>query len=66
MDFWSKNYKMENHHQILHIGISQGSKFQLQETILIFLKQTCLPKKYFRSKIEKMNVTIESFILELV
>ena len=57
---------MENHHQILHIGISQSSKFQLQETILIFLKQICPQKESFWSKIEKMNVTIESFVLELV
>ena len=27
---------MENPHQILHIGISLGSKFQHQQTILIF------------------------------
>ena len=30
---------MENHHRILHIRISLGSEFQLQETILIFWKK---------------------------
>ena len=30
---------MKNHQRILHIRINQGSKFQLQETILIFLEQ---------------------------
>ena len=34
--FWSKKGKMENLLQILHIRISLGSKFQLQQTILIF------------------------------
>ena len=32
---------MENHHQILHIRISPGSKFRLQQTIVIFLEQIC-------------------------
>ena len=44
---------MENHHQILHIGISQGSKFQLQETILIFLKQIVPKKNPFGQKLKK-------------
>ena len=72
---------MENHHRILHIRISLGSKFQFQQTISIilgetdnfdFLDQVC-PKKvfpdekeYFWSKIEKVNITIEFCIFELV
>ena len=35
---------MENHYQILHIQISLGFKFQLQQTILIFWKKFA-PKK---------------------
>ena len=30
---------MKNHQRILHIRVNQGSKFQLQQTILIFLEQ---------------------------
>ena len=55
---------MENHHRILHIQIGLGSKFHLQQ--FCFLEQICPKKESFRSKIEKMNVIIESFILELV
>ena len=36
---------MENHHRILHIRISLGSKFQLQETILTFWKNFAAQKK---------------------
>ena len=58
---------MVNHHQILHIRISLSCKFQLQQTILIF--GTNLPEnESFRSKKKKkkkMDITIESFILEL-
>ena len=57
---------MENLHRILHIRISLGSKFQFQQTILIFLEQI-YPQKYpSGQKQQKMNITIESFILELV
>ena len=35
---------MENRHRILDIRISLGSKFQLQQTILIFWKKFA-PKK---------------------
>ena len=45
--FLFKRVKNENHHQILHIGISKGSSFQLQQTVLIFWnkfsKQMLLP-----------------------
>ena len=61
---WSTKGKNENHHWILHIRISLGSK-ALQQTILIL--QTNFPEKgYFRSKTEEMNFTIELFIFELV
>ena len=53
---------MENHHQILQIRISLGFKFQP----LIFFEQIFPKKEFFGSKIEKMNVTTESFILKLV
>ena len=48
--FRSKRAKNKNHHQILDIRISLGSKFQLQQIILIFWnkfpkKRTLLVKK---------------------
>ena len=64
--FLIKKRKMENHHRIIPIQISLGSKFQLQQTILIFWNRFAPKKIFFRSKIEKMSVTTESFILELV
>ena len=57
---------MENLHRILHIRISLGSKFQFQQTILIFLEQIYPPKYPFSQKQLKMKLTIESFILELI
>ena len=42
-----------------------GSKFQFQQTILIFLDRIFSQKGLLRSKIEKLNVTIESLILKL-
>ena len=42
--FLSKKGKMENHHRILHIEISLGSKFQIQQIILIFWNKF-VPKK---------------------
>ena len=57
---------MENNKRILDVRISLGSKFQLQQTILVVFEKICPPKKFFCSRIDKMNVTIESFILELV
>ena len=48
--FWTK--KKENYHRILHIQINLDSKFQSQQTILIF--GTNFQKKvYFRSKTQK-------------
>ena len=44
-----KKKKNENHHQILNVQISLGSKYQLQQTILIywnkFPKQECFEMK---------------------
>ena len=57
---------MGNQHRILHIWISLGSKFQLQQTILIFRNKLAQKKNLFCQKQQKMNITIESFILELV
>ena len=44
---------MENHLQILHIPISPGSKFQLQQTISILVGEICPRKEFFGQK--KMN-----------
>ena len=41
---------MENLHRILHIRVSLGSKFQLQQTILTFLEQICPNKESLQSK----------------
>ena len=47
-----KETKRQNHHPILHIQISVSSKFQLQQTILIFWKEFS-KKGYFWSKQKK-------------
>ena len=57
---------MENHHRILHIQISLGSKFQLQQTILIFFEQIWPQKESSWLKIEKMKITIEFGMFKLV
>ena len=44
---------MEYHHRILNIQLNLGFKFQLQQTILIFLEQICPKKESFRSKTTK-------------
>ena len=73
LNFWIKltqkghflTKKNENYHRILHIQINLDSKFQLQQTILIF--GTNFQKKYTSGrKHKKMNITIEFFIFELV
>ena len=46
-----------------HIRISIGSKFQLQQTILIFWNKFA-QKGYFWSKIEKVNIIINSAFLK--
>ena len=58
---------MVNHHQILHIRISLSCKFQLQQTILIFWNKFTrkMNPSVQKKKKKKMDITIESFILEL-
>ena len=73
MNFWIKfvwkgyvcsKKKSEHHHWIPCIGIRLGSEFQVKLTILIFRTKFGL-KRYFRSKREKVNTTMEFWILEL-
>ena len=60
-----KKKKNENHHQILNVQISLGSKHQLQQTILIYWNN--FPKQeYFEMETEKMSITTEFFIYKLV
>ena len=61
----NKQTNKQNHNPILHIQISVSSKFQLQQTILIFWKNFS-KKRYFWPKQEKNNITIEFFIFKLV
>ena len=48
----SEPQKNENYHRIQHIQININSKFQLQQTILIF-GTNFEEKVYFRSKTQK-------------
>ena len=57
--------KRENHYQIKHVRFSTGTKFHIERTILIFWAKFVL-KRYFRSKIEKVNTTIEFSIFTLM
>ena len=60
LNFWikltQKGYfqtkKIKNYHQILHIKINLDSKFELQQTILIF-GTTFQNKVYFQLKTQK-------------
>ena len=63
--FSIENGKSEHHHCILHIRISLGTKFQVKLTILIFWTKF-EQKEYIQSKTEKVNITIEFSIFELV
>ena len=56
---------MENHHGILHIRISLGTKLQLKLTILLFWGKFA-QKGHFWSKTEKVSITIELCIFELI
>ena len=55
----------ERHHRIMHTLISLGTKFQFKPTTLIFWAKFD-QRKYFRSKMEKLKITIEFCILKLV
>ena len=58
--FWSKKGRMENHHRILHIRISLGSKFTWTNNF-DFVEQICPKKGIFGQKWRKwktpMNFT---------
>ena len=56
--------KKEHNHRLLYIEVSLGSKFQLQQTILIFWNKF-LKKKEYLSKTKRANITIEFLIFEL-
>ena len=55
-----KEKKNENDLRILHIQINVGSKFQLQQLILIFSKKIDI-KKILSVEKRKMNITIDFF-----
>ena len=60
-----KNRKSEQHHQILHIQISLGTKFHLKLTILIFWTKFA-QKGISNLNQKKMNTTIKSCIFKWV
>ena len=60
-----KNGKSGHYHLILHIQIKLDDIFQLKLTILIFWTKF-IQERYFRFKTEKMNITIEFCIFELI
>ena len=57
--------KIENHHWILHIRISLGTKFHLKLTSLISWYRSA-QKGYYWPKMEKVNITIAFYISKLV
>ena len=57
--------KTKNVNTTIEFYISQGTKFQIKLTILIFWTKF-VQKGYFRSKTENVNTNIEFFIFELV
>ena len=61
----SLNQKKEYNDWVLHIQISLHTKFQFKLTFLFFFDQIC-PENYFQPKTEKVNITIEFCIFELV
>ena len=74
--FWTKATKKNiflvqsrtndhHHHQIQHIWIGLSTKFHLKKTILFFWTKFA-PKGYLQSKTEKVNITMEFSIFELV
>ena len=57
--------KSEHHNQIQHIPFSLGTKFKLNQTVFIFwikFAQKC----HLKPKAEKVNITIEFCIFEVV
>ena len=65
IECFRSDQKCENHYQIKHVRFSTGTKFHIEQTILIFWAKFVL-KRYFRSKIEKVNTTIEFSIFTLI
>ena len=63
--FLVKTRKSEHHNWILRIRISQGTKFQLKLTILIFCAKFA-PKKVFLNQNRNVNSSIEFCIFDLV
>ena len=59
-DLKKKKKRNENDLRILHIQINVGSKFQLQQSILIFSKKIDI-KKILSVEKRKMNITIDFF-----
>ena len=55
----------EHRHWILHIQISEGTKFYLEQTILSF-RTKFAQKMYIWSKTEKVIIALEFCIFELV
>ena len=64
-NFQTEYGKSENRHWIVHVRIRLGTKFRLKLIIFIFLIKFA-QKGYFWSKTEKVNITIEFSIVELV
>ena len=65
MVFPIENGKSEHDHRILHIRIILGTKLQLKLANFIFWTKFS-QNQYFRSKTEKVDITIEFCIFEVV
>ena len=63
--FFITKRKSDYHHWILHVPISQGTKFQLK-LIILTLWTKFAQKRCFQSKTEKVDITIEFYIFELL
>ena len=61
MDLKRKN---ERHQWILQIQNGLATKFKFKQTFLMFGFKF-VQKEYFRSKREKVNITVEFYIFEL-
>ena len=60
-----KTTKSEHHHWIMHVRISLGTKLQLKLTNLVIWTKF-VQEEFFWSKTEKVIITIELCIFELV
>ena len=61
-----KTEKNRHNCWIIHIQISLSANFQFKLTIAIFEPNLAKKGSYFQSKLEKIDITIEIFIFELV